>query len=230
MEQLPVRPQPEYSEVMPKTAVIPPVTDNKFIQKMTKPSNSFIARLRQAPLNSAQMLASTQDVVGSVPNTKPQPIGGRTYTDKRRGLTLSQDDIDEARAIMYGEVGSRSRDKKVLEANVVLNTALNRLKMIHDAGYKNITLKQVLSEPKQYQALGGSNYRLAKSGKVGSATDERMSAIEEVIEKMELGSLEDIAEGKIAYHHYDDPKTKERKIKLTKYKKAWAANGKALFE
>ena len=45
MEQIPVKMQPEYSEVMPKTAVAPPVTDNKFIQKMTTPSNSFIARL-----------------------------------------------------------------------------------------------------------------------------------------------------------------------------------------
>lgn len=219
MEQLPVKMQPEYSEVMPKTAVAPPVTDNKFIQKMTTPSNSFIARLTQ----------SAPKVVGEIPQTMAKTVGAKTYTDKRRGLSLSEDDINEARAIMYGEVGSRSRDKKVLEANVVLNTALNRLKMIHDAGYTDVSLKDVLTVPMQYQALNSENYKLAKSGKVPK-NDERMSAIEEVINKMDLGELEDISEGKIAYHHYDDPKTKERKIKLTKYKKAWAANGQAYFE
>lgn len=208
-------------------------SSNQFIAKMTTPSNKFIAKLKMTnPVIAGKIPSANPIIAGGAQNTKPittKESGTSSFVDKRRNLSLTQDDINEARAIMYGEVGTRPYDKKVLEANVVLNSALNRLKMIKDAG-GTATLKDVLVEPRQFQAFGGENYKLAKSGKIPEFGKERMKAIDEVINKMLSGELEDITEGGIAYHHYDDPKTKERKIKLTKYNKAWASGNKIYFK
>ena len=79
MEQLP-NTQPESSMVEETPAIPTPVTDNKFIQKMTTPSNSFIARLTRASSMQPIKTANAQEITEAPKKSLMERIiPGRTF-------------------------------------------------------------------------------------------------------------------------------------------------------
>lgn len=114
MEQLPVRTQPEYSEVMPKTAVIPPVTDNKFIQKMTTPSNSFIARLMKPQNNtlSVPFVNTARAQESPIQETKKQSFLERLIPGRTINLSKTPEMITNEIHPVAHEIKDREKFNK----------------------------------------------------------------------------------------------------------------------
>ncbi len=122
-----------------------------------------------------------------------------------RDVTVKQSDIDELRNVLYAEISNRPEEKRKLEARVIINTALNRLKENQATGKGPQTLLEVLSQPNQYQGYRPgdekSQYEVARSGKANRA---KMAAIDEVLREMVDGSLEDTTGGAFYYVHRPD--------------------------
>jgi len=129
-----------------------------------------------------------------------------SYQLKDRGVQLTDADIQAIRPLLYGEVSNRTPDKQMLEANVILNTALNRMKAYKEKGM-NKTLADVISMPNQYQAYGGTQYQqyanpvdapsIAKKKKVDAIVDALHGQIKS-------GVYPDITQGAYYYIHNPD--------------------------
>lgn len=137
--------------------------------------------------------------------TVPPPV--TQYQLKDRGVQISDDDINAFKPLLYGEVSNRTPDKQALEAHVILNTAINRMKSYSEKG-QNKTLIDVLSMPNQYQAYGGKQYQSYSNPPdvVAAAKKKQVDDIVEQIRKqVQSGQYPDITEG--AYYYVHDPKT-----------------------
>lgn len=129
------------------------------------------------------------------------------YDLKDRGVQISDDDINAFRPLLYGEVSNRTPDKQALEANVIFNTALNRVKAYNEKGQKK-TLSDVFSMPNQYQAYGGKQYQLyANPPDVVAAQKKKQvdSIIDSIHQQIKNGQYIDNTQG--AYYYVHDPKT-----------------------
>lgn len=141
------------------------------------------------------------------------------YTIKDRGIDITDEDLKAVRPLVYGEISNRNRAKKELEANVILNTALNRVRAYKDRGQPK-TLAEVLSMPNQYQAYGGKQYNSYYNppDPVAMAKKQEVDAILDAIaQQIRTGDYADNTEGAYYYiHNPDQSITYDNKRKLFK--------------
>lgn len=132
--------------------------------------------------------------------------GPETYQLKDRGATVTDDDIEAYRPILYGEASNRNFDKKSLESDVIFNTAINRQKEYARKG-KNKTIAEILAMPNQYQAYGSPQYQeysnpvlplsVAKKKEVDAIVDK-------IKERIKNGEFKDNTQGAYFYVHNPD--------------------------
>jgi len=154
---------------------------------------------------------STKTVFGKQPtpekqaqNMKEQTLNTNTkpFVESTRGVTVSPDDVRALLPIVYGEISNRSPKKQELEARVILNTALNRVKEYAKHGVKK-TLKEVLEQPNQYQAFGGKQYKHYNATTTDS--DAKHATVDQIVNKlvqeMQSGNFADNTNGAYYYVH-----------------------------
>ena len=135
----------------------------------------------------------------------PRSIPPTKYTLKDRGIEISEDDINAMRPIIYGEISNRTPDKQELETNVILNTALNRVREYNARGQKK-TLREVVSMPNQYQAYGGAQYNAYSNPPdvVAAAKKKQVDMmVDKLREQMRSGNYIDNTQG--AYYYIHNP-------------------------
>ena len=123
-----------------------------------------------------------------------------------RKVSISKSDIEAARPIIFAEVSNRSRDKQKLETQVILNTAINRMKQFRERGI-DMTLQEVLEQDNQYQGYKSKQYELYKGN--GNALDlEKKAAIDAIVDEIVLemyeGRFKDNLDGDVFYTHSPD--------------------------
>ncbi len=171
-----------------------PISPNMGIQDLFRPT-----------VNTAKPNGSLSQVLGPVAPTPVQPPA--QYNLKDRGVSVSDADLNAIRPLIYGEISNRAPDKQALETNVILNTALNRVKEYNARG-QNKTLADVIAMPKQYQAYGGNQYQQysAPPDAVAMAKKKQVDTIMDGISKqIQSGKYPDNTQG--AFYYVHDPKT-----------------------
>jgi hypothetical protein len=156
------------------------------------------------------MRTTTPSTISSLynPQTQSQPVKPTPaiYNLEDRGAKISDTDIEAFRPLLYGEVSNRNFDKKKLEADVILNTVLNRQKEYAKRG-QNKSVSEILAMPNQYQAYGGSQYVNYKNPKdsISAAKKKEVDAIvDEIKERIKRGDYKDNTEGAYFYIHNPD--------------------------
>ncbi len=162
-------------------------------------------------LSSKQTYAKPQNQIASIMSLQkqvapqaavPMPI---SHMLKDRGVQVSDSDIEAFRPLLYGEVSNRAPDKQAYEADVIFNTALNRVKAYGDKGKKK-TLSDVLAMPNQYQAYGGKQYQAYASppDKLSAEKRRQVDAIvDSIYSRIQAGKYEDPTQG--AYYYVHEP-------------------------
>lgn len=150
----------------------------------------------------------SQPLSALVPKVNAQVVAPPArYALKDRGVSVSDADIDAFRPLLYGEVSNRAPDKQALEANVIFNTALNRVKAYNEKGQTK-TLSDVLAMPNQYQAYGGPQYQ-AYGNPPDAVAAAKKKQIDDIIdgihEQVKSGNYADNTQG--SYYYVHDPKT-----------------------
>lgn len=120
-----------------------------------------------------------------------------------RDNQISHNDLEEAKAILFGEISNRSTDKQLLEAKTILNTAFNRMDEYRKKG-KNYTLTEVLQMPNQYQAYKGKQYNKYKSGQIEELDKRKIKAIDEILNTVKNGEFQNNVGDSVFYVHKDD--------------------------
>lgn len=160
------------------------------------------------PLSGGGKKAKTSltEIFGPTKYVAPVASAPVQYELKDRGVSVSDEDLKAVRPLIYGEVSNRTPDKQALEANVILNTALNRVKEYGARGQKK-TLRDVIAMPNQYQAYGGKQYKEyhAPSDPVALAKKKQVDAIiDEISKQIQAGKYVDNTEGAYYYVHNPD--------------------------
>lgn len=130
----------------------------------------------------------------------------QTYNLKNRGVTVTDDDIESFRPLLYGEVSNRNPDKKQLEADVIFNTALNRQREYASLG-QNKTLSEILSMPNQYQAYNGEQYKEYANPILPMSIEKKKeidAIVDDIKARVKSGEFEDNTEGAYYYIHNSD--------------------------
>lgn len=156
------------------------------VQKINQPLSSLVQKPAQP-----------------VPVIAPKPV---KYQLKNRGVVVSDEDINAVRPLIYGEVSNRTPDKQALEANVIMNTALNRMREYAANGQPK-TLAEVIAMPKQYQAYGGPQYQAysTSSNVLDKAKKAQVDAIiNQIHEQIKTGEYPDNTQGAYYYIHNPD--------------------------
>jgi len=117
-----------------------------------------------------------------------------------RGQTITDDDLNEARAILFSEISNRNSEKQKLEAQTILNTVLNRMEQRKKEG-NPFSMTQILQEENQYQGFGGIQYNRYKSGSLNDLDTQKIKAIDEVIEQLKQDSLINNIGNRVRYTH-----------------------------
>lgn len=120
-----------------------------------------------------------------------------------RDNRITTTDIEEATAILFGEISNRSSDKQILEAQTILNTAFNRMDQYRSRGMEK-TLTEVLQAPNQYQAYKEKQYNKYKSGKLDSLDQRKIDSISKVIAQLYDGSFQNNIGDYVFYKHMPD--------------------------
>lgn len=136
------------------------------------------------------------------------PTAPVTPTYTVRGTTLNDNDLHQLAATMFGEISNRNPQKQNLEADTIANTALNRVGQYKAQGgqYANYGLGQVLSQPNQYQAYNGPEYKRFLAGSTTPVDQQKIDAINSTIAKLKSGNFPDTTGGRVYYMH--DPSGK----------------------
>lgn len=118
----------------------------------------------------------------------------------RRGLEVTEDDLAELEAILFGEVANKPLDKKLTEARTIANIVLNR------AEASGKTVKEVLREPNQFQAYLGKEYKKYKSGEAEKnvVSRKKVEAIRKVVEELRKGQFKNTVGDNLSYAHLKD--------------------------
>lgn len=132
-----------------------------------------------------------------------------------RNNDVSESDLQEAKAIIFGEVSNRTPEKQKLEAQTILNTAFNRMDEYRKKG-KEMTLTQVLQMPNQYQAYKKPLYNRFKSGKFEELDKQKLDAIESALNDVRGGNFINNIGGDVSYTHLADGRIKTNSKKLFK--------------
>jgi hypothetical protein len=165
--------------------------------------NSVSNKVGSVGKSLSDLFSSTQTYANASSAFTPVPI---KYSLKDRGVDITDDDLKALRPIIYGEVSNRTPDKQTLEANVITNTALNRLREYNARGQKK-NLADVLSMPNQYQAYGGQQYNMYANptDEVALAKKKQIDAIMDMItQQIKSGQYADNTEGSYYYVHEPD--------------------------
>ena len=120
-----------------------------------------------------------------------------------RDNTITPNDLEEAKAILFGEISNRSLDKQKLEAQTILNTAFNRMDEYRKRGQEK-TLTEVLQMKNQYQAYNGAEYKRFKQGKLNDTDKRKVEAINAIIEQILDGSFQNNIGNRVFYKHLSD--------------------------
>jgi hypothetical protein len=153
---------------------------------------------------------SVKNALSPVEYTAPAPKPISEYYLKDRGVKLTDADFEAAKPILYGEISNRPADKQMLEANVIMNTGLNRMQG-YGAHGKPKTLAEVFSMPNQYQAYNSPQYQQyynpmdAPSKKKKEQIDKM---VDDIRERIKNGEFVDNTEGAYYYIHEKDGKIK----------------------
>lgn len=139
-----------------------------------------------------------QSALGLSPQTQAPVSAPQTYTV--RGHTVTPADLQTLRNTLFAEVSNRTPKKQALEANTIVNTALNRMDQYKAHGTPK-TLSQVLTAPNQYQGYGSPEYQRIVSGKTDPADNQKLSAIDGVLGQVKTGNLADNTGGMVYYKH-----------------------------
>ena len=125
-----------------------------------------------------------------------------------RGTSMTDGDLHQLAATMFGEVSNRNPQKQSLEANTIANTALNRIQQYQAQGgkYANYGLSDVLTAPNQYQAYGGGEYKRYLTGSTTPVDQPKIQAINGIINQLKSGQFADTTGGRVFYAH--DPSGK----------------------
>jgi len=146
-------------------------------------------------------------------------VSPNKYTLKDRGVDFTDEDFKAMRPLIYGEISNRNREKKELEANVILNTIINRARAYKERGM-NKSLAEIVAMPNQYQAYGGKQYQAYYNppDQVSLAKKKEVDAILDAIEQqIRSGQYADNTEGASYYiHNPDQSITYDNKRKLFK--------------
>jgi hypothetical protein len=130
-----------------------------------------------------------------------------SYNLGSRGVQISDADIQAMRPLLYGELSNRSPDKQTLEAHVIMNTALNRMKDYAAHGQPK-TLSQVVAMPNQYQAYGGPQYK-AYTNPTDAPSIAKKKQVDAIVDALQgqirSGIYPDTTNG--AYYYSHDPAT-----------------------
>lgn len=130
---------------------------------------------------------------------EPNVVEG-VYSIPSRKVTVVEPDLEELGAILFGEIGNRPLDKKLLEARTIANIALNR------AEKEGKSLAEVLRQPNQFQAYKGNQYNLYKSGKAATSTisKEKVDAVNKILDEIRQGTLKNNIGDNLSYAHRKD--------------------------
>lgn len=136
------------------------------------------------------------------------PEQDKSYFVADRNAEITPSDNQELAPVLFGEISSdRPIEKQELEARVILNTALNRIKEYKKHG-KDYTLKDVLSMPNQYQAYGGNEYLKYKNDNLDYLSNKKKDNIDSILAKLlteiENGTFKDNTKGAFYYQHNPD--------------------------
>ena len=116
--------------------------------------------------------------------------------------TLMTDMVDYLERIRQGAL----LGKKSLEANVILNTALNRVSAYNKKG-QNKTLSEILSTPNQYQAYQSPQYKAYFNPPDPVALKKKQeidSILNEIFAQVKAGKYNDSTGGAYYYAHNKD--------------------------
>ena len=154
------------------------------------------------------MRTTTPSTISSMYTPPPQPIAPQptTYKLPDRQANISDTDFEAFRPLLYGEVSNRNYDKKKLEADVILNTVLNRQKEYAKRG-QNKSVAEILAMPNQYQAYGGKQYTAYQNpaDSISAAKKKEVDAIvDEIKDRIKRGDYQDNTEGAYFYIHNPD--------------------------
>src|SRR3989304_9326090 len=129
-----------------------------------------------------------------------------SYNLKDRGVQVTDADIQAIRPLLYGELSNRTPDKQTLEANVILNTALNRVREYAAHGKKK-TLSEVIAMPNQYQAYGGQQYK-AYDNPIDAPSIAKKKQVDAIVDtlhgQIRSGVYPDNTNGAYYYRHNPD--------------------------
>lgn len=132
--------------------------------------------------------------------------------DTGRGAVSHEDLASVLRPIVYGEVSNRPPEKQELESRVILNTALNRIQEWKSYRGETKSLKDVLTEPNQYQAYQPndpkSQYALYTSGGGNTLEQKKRETVDGIVNKLvdelKSGKFNDNTGGAYYYMHNED--------------------------
>lgn len=117
-----------------------------------------------------------------------------------RNNKITEADLNEAKAVLFGEISNRSSEKQKLEAQTILNTAFNRMDEYSKRGTPK-SLTEVLQMPNQYQAYGGKEYNRYKSGQTKDTDKQKLDAIEETLKQIRDLSFQNNIGESVFYTH-----------------------------
>lgn len=127
----------------------------------------------------------------------------KKYYLKDRGIEITDDELNSLRPIIYGEVSNRDINKKKLEANVIVNTILNRAKEYALRGTPK-KLSEIVAMPNQYQAYGGNQYKQYASPTDVVALQKKRevdSILDEIYNQIKSDKYQDFTKGAVFYTH-----------------------------
>lgn len=163
----------------------------------------------QAPMMAGAAAAMPQEPIMPPMNGQQQdPLSyERLPVENFNESPLAVRRSQELRPIMFGEISNRPPEKQELEARVILNTALNRIKEHSSKRGARKSIDEILTEENQYQAFKGEQYNLYK-GQPGNLDAEKKKQIDAIIDKLleeiESGAFSDNTEGAFYYKHNPD--------------------------
>ena len=179
---------------------------------------STLDNRKLGPLENLFNTLDTSNAMSTSPTIKKEEKKTEVpnkYVIKNRGLELTDDDIQEAKHILFSEISNRDDDKKSLEAKVILNTALNRMVAYRERG-ENKNLKEILQSPNQYQGYSPdglkkgnktveSQYQKSVLGKLDEPSKQKKQVVDSLVDELKNGDYEDNTNG--AYYYTHDEKT-----------------------
>ncbi len=154
----------------------------------------------------AEGSAQTMPLLGNMPEEKQEAFLKKDENllkgiyHPRGGVTVTEKDLSELEAILFGEISNRPLSKKMNEIRDIVNVALNRVEN------EGKTLKEVLQADNQFQAFKGKLYEMYKSGKAGQSVieKEKVNAVRKVVDELRRGKFANTVGDNLSYAHLKD--------------------------